>query len=251
MKKEISFIIPAFNEEAMLPRTLKSIENALEGVKVEAEIVVVDNNSTDRTAEVAKAAKVDKTVFEPVNNIATARNAGAKASEGDAFLFVDADTLISKELLEEALASLRSGKICGGGARLEFDEEIPGILGLTVKLWNGLSPLFKVAAGSFIFCTREAFDGAGGFDPSLYAAEDVSMSLRLRLWGRKKGLRFVILKSPGVSSARRVKMTSKLKLLSTFCLIALMPWRLRSKKGCAMWYDHKTRNPGKQRENQD
>jgi len=242
MTAEISFVIPAFNEESMLPRTLASIKSCLAKVQVEAEIIVVDNNSSDRTGAVAKECGADKVVFEPVNNIATARNAGAKASSGKAMLFVDADTSISKELLEEALAALRSGKVCGGGARLEFDEEMPGLFGFSVKAWNMLSPLLKVAAGSFIFSTREAFDASGGFDQSLYAAEDVAMSAKLKSWGRRNSKRFVILRSPCLSSARRVKKGRRLHLFKTLFLIALMPWRLRSKKGCAMWYDHETRN---------
>jgi len=242
MTAEISFVIPAFNEESMLPRTLTSIKDSLAKVQVDAEIIVVDNNSSDRTGAVAKECGADKVVFEPVNNIATARNAGAKACAGKALLFVDADTLISKELLEEALDSFRSGKVCGGGARLEFDERMHWPAELSVRLWNALSPFFRVAAGSFIFSTREAFDAVGGFDQSLYAAEDVSMSMKLKAWGRRNSKRFVILKSPGVSSARRVKKTSSWRLFSTIGLIALMPWRLHSKKGCSMWYDHETRN---------
>ncbi len=242
MSAGISFVIPAYNEELMLPRTLASIKEALKETQLQAEIIVVDNNSSDQTAAIAKECGADKVVFEPVNNIATARNAGAAASSGDALLFVDADTLISKPLLEEALAALRSGSVCGGGARLAFDEEMPGFFGFTVKAWNLLSPLFKIAAGSFIFCRRDAFEGAGGFDQSLYAAEDVAMSAKLKSWGRKNSKAFVILRNACRSSARRIKKGRRLHLLKTMLLIALMPWRLRSKKGCAMWYDHSTRN---------
>ena len=62
------------------------------------EVLVVDNNSSDQTASVAKSQKV-KVVFEPINQISRARNTGARSARGRFLVFLDADTQISFELL--------------------------------------------------------------------------------------------------------------------------------------------------------
>lgn len=78
----VSIIIPAYNEAENLPATLEALGRALIGLTDQVEIIVVDNNSSDSTAEVAKKLGV-RVVFEPVNQIARARNAGAIAACGD------------------------------------------------------------------------------------------------------------------------------------------------------------------------
>src|SRR5882672_352802 len=76
-KMKISVVVPAFNEERLLPGSLLSIRAAMEGFARfgwKSELIVCDNNSTDRTAEIAKSAGAE-VVFEPVNQISRARNA--------------------------------------------------------------------------------------------------------------------------------------------------------------------------------
>ena len=76
---KISVIVPAFNEEKLIGETLRTIQEAMRAFARagwETELVVCDNNSTDRTAELARAAGA-VVVFEPVNQIARARNKGA------------------------------------------------------------------------------------------------------------------------------------------------------------------------------
>jgi len=100
---KISIIIPAFNEERLLGRTLENI-NGLRPVftraGIETELIVCDNNSTDRTAEIARAAGA-AVVFEPENQIARARNRGASEASGEWLLFIDADSHPSAELFAE------------------------------------------------------------------------------------------------------------------------------------------------------
>src|SRR2546423_2646806 len=75
----------------------------------EAELMVCDNNSTDRTGELARAAGATA-VFEPLNQIARARNAGARAASGDWLVFVHADSSPTPRLFPEVLAVIESGK---------------------------------------------------------------------------------------------------------------------------------------------
>ena len=88
---KLSIVVPAFNEERLLPGTLDSINAAAQAFDAAGgwELIVCDNNSTDRTAEIARAAGA-RVVFEPHNQISRARNTGAAAATGEWLLFVDA-----------------------------------------------------------------------------------------------------------------------------------------------------------------
>src|SRR5687768_3226235 len=100
---KISIVIPAYNEEKLLPATLESVQAAAAGFGArgwEHEIIVCDNNSSDRTAEIARA-KGARVVFEPINQIGRARNSGAAAASGDWLIFIDADSHPSRELLSD------------------------------------------------------------------------------------------------------------------------------------------------------
>src|SRR4030095_13204772 len=96
--------------------------------EIVCEVIVVDNNSTDATAELARGAGA-RVVFEPINQISRARNAGAIVATGDWLVFVDADTLVSAGTLAEMLALIHTGKYAGGGTRLRYDR--------TPLFWRG------------------------------------------------------------------------------------------------------------------
>src|SRR5512134_4122720 len=101
---KISVGVPAFNEERLLTETLPNIRAAMDAFDRRgwaSELIVCDNNSTDRTAEIARAAGA-RVVFEPVNQISRARNRGAAEAGGDWIFFVDADSLPSVELFSDA-----------------------------------------------------------------------------------------------------------------------------------------------------
>ncbi|HEX4644727.1 MAG TPA: glycosyltransferase [Verrucomicrobiae bacterium] len=100
---KISVVVPAFNEEKLLAETLRRIRASLEAFNRlgwPGELIVCDNNSTDHTAELARSAGAT-VVFEPVNQIARARNKGAEAASGDWLIFVDADSHPTPELFLE------------------------------------------------------------------------------------------------------------------------------------------------------
>lgn len=91
----LSIIIPAFNETRLIESCLQSVSTSLVGngrPDFKSEIIVVDNNSTDNTAELARQAGA-QVVFEPINQIGRARDAGAAEAMGDWLLFVDADSI--------------------------------------------------------------------------------------------------------------------------------------------------------------
>ncbi|MGB0259485.1 MAG: glycosyltransferase, partial [Coraliomargarita sp.] len=176
----------------------------------------------------------DQVVFEPINQISRARNAGAAASSGKHLIFVDADTRISPGLLRDALQGLQSGQLVGGGSVIRFEGEINAMGRFGIRLWERVSRFTNTAAGSYLFCLREAFEAEGGFDEKLYASEEVRMSKRLKRWGRKQGLRFEILdKHPALTSPRKLDWYSGPQMLG---YILLAPISVYSRRMCAFWY---------------
>lgn len=238
MIPEYSIIVPAYNEADELPETVKALRAAMNAVNLHGELIVVDNNSTDNTRHIAKSSGADKVVFEPVNQIARARNAGAADAKGSFLIFVDADTRIRSELLKQALFALETGEIVGGGSIVRFEGPQDHWVGnVGIRSWEHISRLTKTAAGSFLFCTKEAFDVVGGFDEKLYASEEVRLSRLLRKEGKKRDQRFIILDQfPAMTSPRKLKWYSGLQILGWVAFLFVMPLAVRSRKLCGFWY---------------
>lgn len=230
-----TLVIPAYNEAALLPSTLASVRQAMQACSHAGELVVVDNNSSDDTAEVARAGGA-RMVFEAHNQISRARNAGAQASESEALVFLDADTRLPPGLLQTALDLLAGGACCGGGASVVFDrpnQDVERVL----RLWEGLSRRFRLAAGSFVFCLREGFDAVGGFSESVYAGEEIWLSRALGRWGKARGMRFeIVAEPPVVTSARKLDWHSRPFLVFYALLVVLFPFITRYRWLCGLWY---------------
>jgi len=238
MLLDYSIIIPAYNEATELPSTLSSIRRAMEAVSLEGECIVVDNNSTDSTTAVARSHGADLVVQEPINQIARARNSGAAKARGRFLIFIDADTRIQPELLVEALHRLEETPCVGGGSVIKFESEVSALGRIGIGLWEYISRFTRIAAGSFIFCRREAFKAVGGYDESLYASEEVRFSRLIKKWGRSNDLDFVILdKAPALTSARKLNWYSGPQILGWIALMILMPLAVRSRKLCSFWYE--------------
>ena len=232
---DYSIVLPAYNEAALLPATLARLREAMAEVALRGEIVVCDNNSTDATAAAARDAGA-LVVFEPVNQISRARNTGARAARGRLLVFVDADTLVPAQLLAKALDALVTGRACGGGAAVTMEGISGGLAGRMVSLWNGLSRGRRLAAGSFVFCLREAFLAVGGFSEQVYASEELWLSRDLKRWGRSRGLEFLILEDAVTTSGRKARWYPAPLLLAVMLGFLICPWLVRSRHYCWLWY---------------
>jgi glycosyltransferase involved in cell wall biosynthesis len=235
----ISVILPAFNEERLIAQTLAAVNEARPAFSArgwESELIVCDNNSTDRTAELARAAGA-QVVFEPVNQIARARNRGVEAATGDWLLFVDADSRPSRELFEEMAGQIALGKCVAGGSTVVLDGDY-GIGTRVVRLWNWLSRTFKLMAGSFIFCEAAAFREAGGFSQELFAGEELDLTQRLKRVARRRGKQLVILtRHPLLTSGRKMHLYRPAEHLSFLVRATLRRKLLTSRDACHIWYD--------------
>jgi len=233
---DYSIVVPAYNEESLLPATLDRLRAAMDAVSARGELVVCDNNSTDGTARIARAAGA-LVVSEPVNQISRARNTGARAARGRFLFFVDADTHVAPELLRDALERLASATACGGGSTVVMDRTHSALEDRVIDRWNRLSLRMRLAAGSFVFVLREAFDAVGGFSEKVYASEEIWFSRAVKRWGRPRGLDFVILdRHPVITSGRKGEWYPPPVLFFTLLAVLCFPFLLRSRTFCWLWY---------------
>ena len=240
MNCKISIVVPAFNEERLLPASLQSITAAsvaFADAGWASELIVCDNNSTDRTAEIAAAAGA-RVVFEPVNQISRARNAGAAAATGEWLLFVDADSYPTRELCADVVTAISDSRCVAGGSTVRV--ELKGIqYAAAIGWWNRLSRGLKWAAGSFIFCETAAFREVGGFTDKLYAAEEIDLFRRLKRFALGRGRSIVILhRHPLLTSHRKAHLyTVGEMLLFWIRTVATGGRTLRSSRESFPWYD--------------
>lgn len=229
----ISFIIPAFNEERLLRRTLEAIQNAATSIDNDYELIVVDDDSSDNTGKIAE--DLGATVVK-VNHrqISATRNSGAHAANGSLFIFVDADTVISTDILHSTMRAIDNDKAVGGSASFRFDGYVP-LHGRVIQwLLCRLFRIGKVVSGSYLFCTREAFERVGGFDETVYGAEEMILSRSLKKLGG-----YALLKQTVLTSGRKLRIYSFWEILRAMTSLAMSGGRIEDRKAGWIWYDGK------------
>ena len=236
----ISFIIPAHNEEDYLPSTLQALRSTADALDQPYEIIVVDDASTDATREVAERAGA-RVISIDRRHIAAARNAGAAAARGDAFIFVDADTAITAEVYRATLAALADGAV-GGGAVVRFDPPVPLYVRIMLPLAMWVNRTFHMAAGCYVFAARDAFAEVGGFDEAFFAGEETSFSRAM-----KKAGTFRVLRAPVTSSGRKLRAYSAATIFSAMIKFAAMGLFNRkafaNRKHFDLWYAPRRSDP--------
>ena len=228
----ISFIVPAHNEEAWVGRCVSAIHSGAEFLGEPFEMIVVDDASTDATATIARQQGAQVIRVER-RQIAATRNAGARQARGDIFFFVDADTLVNAPAIQSALRGVRAGAV-GGGCIPRFEGWLPWWFRLVEPFIQPAVRLVRfLPSGAFLFCTRSAFQTAGGFNESYYAAEDAIFVAALKRQGR-----FAILAETVVTSGRKAREHSSWSLVKLFIRLILRgPSGLRSRRGLEFWYE--------------
>jgi Glycosyl transferase family 2 len=181
---DVSVVIPTHNRRRLLGQTLRSV---LAQRGVDFEVVVVDDGSTDGTAE-AVAALGDRRVrlwrHQHPRGVATARNAGAAAARGPWVAFLDDDDLWAPDKLagQLAVAGNEAGWVYAGAVEV---DDAGRLLGGTPPpppdtLLAGLTRRNPMPAGSSNVMVRAALlQDAGGFDPTLRHLADWDLWLRL------------------------------------------------------------------------
>ena len=233
----LSFVVPAFNEEHELPASLEAIRIAAETAKQPFEIIVVDDASSDTTAEIARRAGA-RVVPVSYRHIAAVRNAGARAARGDILFFVDADTRILPAHITGALAALEAG-YSGGGARVKAEGPIPLWGRVFIRMFCTIYFALNLGAGAFLFTTRQNFFAIGGFDEQFFAGEEIYFTMALKKLGR-----FKLLREPIVTSGRKLRLYSGRAIMARSLSIMLRgPQAARSRERLDLWYDGKREGP--------
>lgn len=193
---KVSIIIPAYNEEKLLPRCLKSILSAR--LPSDHEIIVVNNASTDRTEEIARSFSGVVVVNEPQKGLTRARQAGFSAAKGDILVYFDADTLVPAHWFQVALGKFKENpKLVGVSGPYHYEaiswwaRTLEWIYNYVIMqagefIWKYLLRQggIMLVGGNFAV-KREALLAIGGFDTGIeFFGEDTNLTRRVAKVGK-------------------------------------------------------------------
>lgn len=203
MAPRFSLIIPAYNEQQLLPRLLDSVDAAIAayGNRDAVEIIIADNMSTDSTAQIAiargcRVAAVEKRI------IAAVRNGGARIAHGEILCFIDADSQVHAQTFRAIDDALTTGRCVGGATGVRLERSSPGIA-LAYASMMILVLLTGMDTG-VVFCRKRDFDALGGYDESRLVAEDVAFLWALRKLGKTRRQRlFRVTGAKAIASTRK------------------------------------------------
>lgn len=190
---KISFIIPAYNEEAYLGKCLDALfaEINRSGAGIETEVIVVDNASTDTTATLAKSFTGVRVVHEPIQGPAQSRQTGFQEATGELIAFLDADTMPLQGWLSTIIREFSHDPhvVCISGPYFYYDLPL---------FWRTIAWPYEIVFGSVahfltghcvtggnMIIRRGALEAVGGFNTAIvFYGEDLDVGLRLRSVGK-------------------------------------------------------------------
>ena len=173
----VSVIIPTKNSEKFLEKCLDSIKNQ---TYKNIELIVVDNNSTDKTKEIAK--KFTDKVFNKGPERSTQRNFGVNQSNGEYVVIIDSDMALSDKVIESCVEKIQ---VC---------ENIKGIIIPEESFGEGFWAQCKKLEKSFYvgvewmeaarFFRKDVYQKTGGYDENMVSGEDWDLSQRIEELGK-------------------------------------------------------------------
>ncbi len=212
MKPFVSIIIPALNEEKYIEATLKSIRNQY--YKGKYEIIVADWMSKDDTVKIAKK-YADKVVTVKEKGVARGRNIGAKLAKSDVLIFVDADTVLTPNVLNAINDKMQNDKIAGGTCLFlpndnKLLHKVMAILGNAILIMSTKTK-FSYAPAMCTFYRKDIFEKEGGFNEGFASCDDNDLATRIKKHGK-----FVFVMKPVLTSFRRYEKGGYIKTFSTY-----------------------------------
>ncbi len=234
----ISIIIPAHNEENFIGATLDSIKNSIRFLhqqkKIPWEVIVVNNESTDRTEEVS-VAKGARVLNFSKRNISAVRNYGIREASYDLIITIDADCILDQSAIAEIASYFSDEKSIGASLNLKLKSEsfykrtIASILQFIVFNISGIK------GAVFAFKKQEALS-FGGFPEDKFIAEDSAFAFLFKKRAKEQGKRYGFIKSAGFSTIDRKDMSLfQVFGLSIVLLKALFGFKL-NEKNLSFWY---------------
>jgi glycosyltransferase involved in cell wall biosynthesis len=208
----ISFVVPAYNEEKILARTLTAIIAEIKRTGCPAEVIVVNNASTDGTGELAASFPEVIVVDEPEKGLVQARRAGFLRASGALIANVDADTIVTEGWLSRVLQEFHGNPDLVGlsGPYIYYDvsKGVRVAVRAFYVMGYGFYVLnrFVLRAGSMLqggnfVVRRTALEQIGGYNPTFsFYGEDTDLACRLQAVGAVK----FTFRLPALSSGRRL-----------------------------------------------
>jgi glycosyltransferase involved in cell wall biosynthesis len=189
--KKVSVIIPALNEEKLLPSTLESVNSQ---TYRNFEVIVKDGLSADKTVDIARKYGA-RIVSLRDSSAGEARNQGAQHASGSIFVFLDADTLMASDTVGKFIDDFRRYDAVLVFPRYltreqanEVETQPSYVTRVFVKSWFTFEDLFRkyadrYAGGMCMACDAVAFKKIGGFNERLKVCEDIEISYRFKKTG--------------------------------------------------------------------
>jgi glycosyltransferase involved in cell wall biosynthesis len=221
---DLSVIIPAFNEEQYIERTLIALRKQ---TLKDFEIIVKDGESRDKTVGIAEK-HADNVISKRDASAADARNQGASCAKGDVLVFVDADTQLPPYALETVAKLMKTNKdVVGGSCRKIPDDRniLNRLMYELVNISTFLSFYLRIggAHGNCMYIKKSVFRKIGGFNPKIKVAEEQELVRRAMRFGKFAFLLDLCV----LENSRRIKKWGKLKLY--------MSWLFGTFKSFKIW----------------
>lgn len=227
---KISFVIPAYNEEALIGKCLESVAREIAAAQTldipfETEVIVVDNASTDKTGEIARSFENVRVVEEKQKGLTFARQAGFAVSSGDIIANVDSDAALPPGWLATVVREFSADPklVALSGPHIYYDMSV--FERALVRFFYGGAYLLycintlldhgaMLQGGNFVL-RRSALESIGGFDTSIeFHGEDTDIARRVAKHGKVKWT-FAL---PIYASGRRLKKEGIVRSALTYTL---------------------------------
>ena len=204
-KTTISVVIPVFNEEKYLPQCLASLKKQ---TYQPLEIIVVDNNSTDKTGQIAKSFGA-RVIFEPNQGITWARQAGFKKAKGEIIARLDADSFAPPSWLNSIVEIFKKHPKIAAATGVPYYYDLPLILqpviNIVPQIWLRIGKLLMGHYQLFGPCCSIKADIVKkvkniNFDPKIH--EDVALSCLVTPFGK-------ILYSPKLNTLSSIRVLKR------------------------------------------
>lgn len=221
MNVKFSIIIPVYNEEGFIESLLYSLKGqSLHTSKFE--IIIVDNNSTDKSIHFINAFKKENPkltiniIEEQKAGVCSARNAGARNARGDYLVFLDADNIVYPLLLAEIQNKIKVGYKAGTICTMPFETTIRGYAAFY------LMELAKCTIPKPFgknFCYKPVFETVGGYDETKqYVGTNLRFLSIVQKYLHSKHYKLTHIKTPIVTSMRRFEASGYFNILSKWAL---------------------------------
>ena len=188
----LTIIIPAYNEEAYLPPTLDAIHASVAHLQtdtdVDVEIIVVDNNSVDGTAEVARKLWSDRDRGSVCREFRVPETRVRGSPHGDVLVFVDADVIMPRRTLFEIYSVMSDPACVGGGVDVDYRPKRRAMR-LYLGNWRALGRLTDMVQGATQFCRKSVFEEIGGYDETAWIGDDVDFYWALKRYANSGTVR--------------------------------------------------------------